>query len=155
MTKIIKVLPVDLGKKQAMALNLATNRHYYNNYYSSLGHIKGSFLGSGQNNYGYINFIDYNNNCFWNNDKLKYAMHVLSPQEQEALSVLVLRNASVAIVEMDEKIGYNLSTIFLYKDGNIIKRINGITTLHFINTISRLTFHNEASQNFSGYGELM
>ena len=84
-----------------------------------------------------------------------YAMHVLSPQEQEALSVMALENALVTIVEMDEKIGYKLSTIFLYKDGNLIKKINSITTLHFINRISRLTFHNEVSQNFSGYGELM
>ena len=68
--------------------------------------------------------------------------------------MLVLKNASFTIVEMDEKIAYRLSTIFLYKDGNLIKKINSITTLHFVNRINRLTFHNEVFENFSGYGEL-
>ena len=83
-------------------------------------------------------------------------MHVfVSTQEQEALSVLVTKNAEFAIVKMDEIINYSFSTIFLYRDGNLIKRINDITTFHFINRISRLYFDDEAPQNYSGYGELM
>ena len=83
-------------------------------------------------------------------------MHVfVSTQEQEALSMLITKNALFTIVKMDEMINYIFSTIFLYRDGNLIMKINGITTLHFINRISRLEFHNEAPQNYSGYGELM
>ena len=59
------------------------------------------------------------------------------------------------IVEMDEDIGYSFSTVFVYKNGNIIRKIKGISTLHFINKISRLQFPYGAPGNYSGYGKFV